>query len=515
MRRIISFPRRPNQAKVAANQSAAAAVAEHNEMATAHGGIEGIGRLEAWHDALSLATSGATRQARLITFGDSLCTRFSEPICTYARSLLPFKSEGLGGTAGNVGVILTPSAGAIASDSTEYSRWITGDVWILPAGGELICNTRQRGHRMALFYCKLPGDGSFKIEMQNDGDVFVEVETISCDSTQGTGVKTWTNTFSTVGRQVRITGVSGTCRIIGLSSVFDNQPSVVANYLYRGGLDLSLAATCPDACVVPVLVELAPDLVFVLANDSVTKYSVWIPAMKRWLAAAAPKSAVLLVGDGPQETQWGGDAQSAEANVYLRAQALANNWAFCDMLQMLGDYANVVRMGWEGDTLHLHASAYNYCVKRANAAFDFFPVVNGVSSSRIVNVSDTENIIKNLHFSRDWTANGMCGGLSPNPASSYDFMLRLGRCFEIANEDGTQVFARFPKPEAENVYKCQLPAHIRHGAQTGPAEIWGSDTPEGAITAPVGSIFHRTNGGAGTCLYVKETGTGNTGWAAK
>ncbi len=40
-------------------------------------------------------------------------------------------------------------------------------------------------------------------------------------------------------------------------------------------------------------------------------------------------------------------------------------------------------------------------------------------------------------------------------------------------------------------------------------------TPEGQISAPVGSIRLRTDGGAGTTLYVKESGTGNTGWIAK
>ena len=43
----------------------------------------------------------------------------------------------------------------------------------------------------------------------------------------------------------------------------------------------------------------------------------------------------------------------------------------------------------------------------------------------------------------------------------------------------------------------------------------GAGSPEGAVTAPVGSVYTRTDGGAGTTLYVKETGTGNTGWAAK
>ena len=47
--------------------------------------------------------------------------------------------------------------------------------------------------------------------------------------------------------------------------------------------------------------------------------------------------------------------------------------------------------------------------------------------------------------------------------------------------------------------------------------IWfsGMGTPEAAVTAPVGSIFTRTDGGAATSFYVKESGTGNTGWIAK
>lgn len=43
----------------------------------------------------------------------------------------------------------------------------------------------------------------------------------------------------------------------------------------------------------------------------------------------------------------------------------------------------------------------------------------------------------------------------------------------------------------------------------------GSGTPEGAVSATVGSLFMRTDGGTGTSLYVKESGTGNTGWVAK
>jgi hypothetical protein len=43
----------------------------------------------------------------------------------------------------------------------------------------------------------------------------------------------------------------------------------------------------------------------------------------------------------------------------------------------------------------------------------------------------------------------------------------------------------------------------------------GSGSPEGVVTAPVGSLYSRSDGGLLTSLYVKESGTGNTGWVGK
>ncbi len=49
----------------------------------------------------------------------------------------------------------------------------------------------------------------------------------------------------------------------------------------------------------------------------------------------------------------------------------------------------------------------------------------------------------------------------------------------------------------------------------GPLITSGNGSPESAITANIGSFFLRTDGGANTTLYIKESGTGNTGWIAK
>lgn len=50
---------------------------------------------------------------------------------------------------------------------------------------------------------------------------------------------------------------------------------------------------------------------------------------------------------------------------------------------------------------------------------------------------------------------------------------------------------------------------------TGTRIFSGTGSPEGAVTAPVGSLYMRVDGGAGTSLYVKETGVSSTGWIGK
>lgn len=55
------------------------------------------------------------------------------------------------------------------------------------------------------------------------------------------------------------------------------------------------------------------------------------------------------------------------------------------------------------------------------------------------------------------------------------------------------------------------------GASAGSGVIYikyGSGSPAGVITANIGSVYLRMDGGAGTSLYIKESGTGNTGWTA-
>lgn len=58
--------------------------------------------------------------------------------------------------------------------------------------------------------------------------------------------------------------------------------------------------------------------------------------------------------------------------------------------------------------------------------------------------------------------------------------------------------------------------NVTAGAITNNGVVWfvGAGSPEGAVVAPIGSPYSRTDGSTDTALYRKETGTGNTGWVA-
>lgn len=77
---------------------------------------------------------------------------------------------------------------------------------------------------------------------------------------------------------------------------------------------------------------------------------------------------------------------------------------------------------------------------------------------------------------------------------------------------GTDNTLRIGGPSAR--WTAAYATQFRPGAGT---VIWtsGTGSPEGSVTAAIGSLYTRTDGGASTTLYVKESGTGNTGWVAK
>jgi hypothetical protein len=59
------------------------------------------------------------------------------------------------------------------------------------------------------------------------------------------------------------------------------------------------------------------------------------------------------------------------------------------------------------------------------------------------------------------------------------------------------------------------PPYGYNAGSGGHFDLIGPGSPESVVVGGIGSTYRRTDGGAGTSFYVKQSGTGTTGWAAK
>ncbi len=66
--------------------------------------------------------------------------------------------------------------------------------------------------------------------------------------------------------------------------------------------------------------------------------------------------------------------------------------------------------------------------------------------------------------------------------------------------------------DMNNVGTTQRPFIGLNAGTFGAVMRSGTGSPEGVITARIGSLYPRTDGGQATAFYYKESGTGNTGW---
>lgn len=106
---------------------------------------------------------------------------------------------------------------------------------------------------------------------------------------------------------------------------------------------------------------------------------------------------------------------------------------------------------------------------------------------------------------------------------------RFSRDIGARNSDGTQTILQINadadnaiSPTNDAVVYFGTSAHrfwrsyaVQHAYTATVFDTYGAGSPEGVVTADRGSTYRRTDGGAGTCFYVKESGTGNTGWVGK
>jgi hypothetical protein len=96
-----------------------------------------------------------------------------------------------------------------------------------------------------------------------------------------------------------------------------------------------------------------------------------------------------------------------------------------------------------------------------------------------------------------------------------DVTIYNGNGIEVISTATDVVIGKFTS-DIDLTNQLTLGTYVRTGGRNGGVgEYLGSGTPEAVVTANIGSTYRRIDGGAGTSMYVKESGTGNTGWVGK
>ncbi len=106
------------------------------------------------------------------------------------------------------------------------------------------------------------------------------------------------------------------------------------------------------------------------------------------------------------------------------------------------------------------------------------------------------------------------GSPSGNSKLSLTYLATNGGQWSWRTENSNQVLIMYPHDNTVSPNMIGIPLGTVIGTST-TVLLEGTGSPEGAQTASPGSMYLNRSGGANTSLYVKESGTGNTGWVAK
>ena len=134
---------------------------------------------------------------------------------------------------------------------------------------------------------------------------------------------------------------------------------------------------------------------------------------------------------------------------------------------------------------------------------------SGILCTGAIGWTITGNVITDTNASNrtQW------GGIRVTNSGGSPYLIHWGN-YIIGNGAGSIIYTNTSTIAVGMSYESTTANANPLSFSSGAAILSGSATPEGAVTAKVGSLYMRSDGSTGTTLYVKESGTGNTGWVA-
>lgn len=167
----------------------------------------------------------------------------------------------------------------------------------------------------------------------------------------------------------------------------------------------------------------------------------------------------------------------------------------------------------------------NLVDKRKSVAAAWERILTATSDTFLrarVNADSTDRLKVTGDGKHVWTS-GAAG--TPNPTLGFDATLgallllgKLAATASVATETPLTVTAAGSQSVDLVKIRSSAPADLvrvdSSGILSAPNIKRGIGTPEGSVTGNVGDLYAQTDGASGATLWVKESGSGNTGWHA-
>lgn len=487
---------------------------------------QSIGLAKFYRDVSRLKSGNTPQNLSFLGFGDSL-NKVVNPLVDHLVNTLgaPRVERSLTGsgiTIGGTGQGLAYTVENGATEITDSNYTSNGLAWLLNGTDHLVIakNSSPFGTRattIKIFYIAESGAGTFKVETSPRYDVQTWTErTASVDANNGGALALGVHTLSSLSYDnyiVRMTRLTGSVTILGVAWINDasTEPTIDFHSLNLGGLDPNRFKNVSDVTMTGIIEEIDPSVVAFRYNDGAVAHE-GLVKLHTWLSNAnIVYPLVLAFGPSPQSELTITDHLVEGANEYLDEISKQYGWVFLNGYKAFsGDFGGIDSLGWAADGMHLEVAADEYESNLMLQKIGYLSTLYAYAS-KVKSAKNDDITTRGLEVARVPSATPACT-IDTDGTFGLDLRFFSQRHVYFRDAGGTN-FLGVMGDTTDEIW-AYVPISL--GGSAGAPKIrWGAGSPEGIVASAVGSLYVRTDGGAGTTLYVKETGTGNTGWVAK
>ena len=268
--------------------------------------------------------------------------------------------------------------------------------------------------KLKVFFATGVGMGSVLVELVNNTTgVVLDSQTLDLSGVDTGAIKAEFSLVSTIKYKVRITATN---KVVYLFSAFLKSNGVIPFSLGKGGSSFAENTSSNKAILSYIASEMHISMVMLMAKEPVP--SPYISDMMSMLTTYFPNSSKIIFASLPDSRT---PSVVIEENRVLKEAALGSGFAWFDTYKVNKDYAELVRLGQNGDGTHPTIQPYEYANQLLFTELGFDNAVGAVIKRSINHIGTSNNVSTNILRVANGDGSGTtvdaisnAGGATPN-----------------------------------------------------------------------------------------------------